>query len=62
LGDRGQARVLQFHFNWKTISVMARITWWNLCFKLFPGTVNAPQIITVLQHLMRHPRRLRIEP
>ena len=54
---RGQTPVLQFHFNWKTLSVMAGITWWNFYFKLFPGTIKGPQIIEFLQHLMRHLRR-----
>jgi Uncharacterised nucleotidyltransferase len=36
---------LRFHFNWKTLSVMAGITWWNFRFKLFPGAIKAPQII-----------------
>jgi len=51
---RGQTPVLQFHFNWKTLSVMAGITWWNFYFKLFPGAIKGPQIIEFLQHLMRH--------
>lgn len=54
---RGQTPVLQHHFNWKTLSVMAGITWWNFYFQLFPGAIKAPQIITFLQHLMRHLRR-----
>jgi len=54
---RGQTPVLQFHFNWKTLSVIAGITWWNFYFKLFPGAVKAPQIIEFLRHLMRHLRR-----
>ncbi len=54
---RGQTPVLQFHFNWKTLSVMAGITWWNFYFKLFPGAVKAPQIVAFLKHLMRHLRR-----
>jgi transposase len=54
---RGQTPVLQFHFNWKTLSVMAGITWWNFYFKLFPGSIKGPQIIEFLQHLMRHLRR-----
>jgi hypothetical protein len=32
---RGQTPVLQFHFHWKTLSVMAGITWWNFYFNLF---------------------------
>jgi transposase len=54
---RGQTPVLQFHFNWKTLSVMAGMTWWNFYFKLFPGAIKAPQIIEFLQLLMRHLRR-----
>src|SRR5256712_6868722 len=26
---RGQTPVLQYHFNWKTLSAMAGVTWWN---------------------------------
>jgi hypothetical protein len=48
--------VLQHHCNGKTLSVLAGITWWNFYFKLFPGTIKAPPIITFLQHLMRHLR------
>jgi len=54
---RGQTPVLQYHFNWKVLSLMAGITWWNFYFQLFPGAIKAPQIITFLQHLMRHLRR-----
>jgi transposase len=49
--------VLQYHFRWKTLSMMAGITWWNFYFKLFPGSIKAPQIIEFLQHLQRHLRR-----
>ncbi len=49
--------MLRFHFNWKTLSVMAGITWWNFYFQLFPGAIKAPQIIEFLEHLMRHLRR-----
>jgi len=54
---RGQTPVLQYHFNWKTLSVVAGITGWNFYFQLFPGAIKAPQIIQFLQHLMRHLRR-----
>src|SRR6516162_5034530 len=33
---RGQTPVLQYHFNWKTLSAMAGVTWWNFYFRLFP--------------------------
>jgi len=46
--------VLQFHFNWKTLSAIAGITWWTFYFRLFPGTVRSPQVVEFLLHLMRH--------
>ena len=52
---RGQTPVLQYHFNWKTLSAMAGMTWWNFYFRLFPGT-SQPQVIEFLQHLLRHMR------
>ncbi len=33
---------------------MAGITVWNSYFRLFPGTIKAPQVIEFLQHLQRH--------
>jgi transposase len=46
--------VLQYHFTWKTLSVMAGITFWNFYFRLFPGAIRSPQIIEFLGHLLRH--------
>jgi len=42
--------VLQYHFNWKMLSAMAGVTWWNFYFRLFPGAVRSPQIIEFLSH------------
>jgi transposase len=46
--------VLQYHFTWKTLSVMAGITFWNFYFRLFPGAIRSPRIIEFLGHLLRH--------
>jgi len=46
--------VLQYHFNWKILSAMAGVTWWNFYFRLFPGTIRSPQVVEFLEHLMRH--------
>jgi len=46
--------VLQYHFNWKTLSAIAGVTWWNFYFRLFPGAIRSPQIIEFLSHLRRH--------
>jgi transposase len=51
---KGQTPVLQYHFNWKTLSAMAGVTWWNFYFRLFPGAIRSPQIILFLSHLLRH--------
>jgi transposase len=51
---RGQTPVLQFHFNWKTLSAIAGIIWWTFYFRLFPGTIRSPQVVEFLAHLMRH--------
>ena len=41
--------------------MVAGITWWNFYFRLFPGSIRAPQVVTFLQHLLRHlPGRLLI--
>jgi transposase len=45
---------LQYHFNWKTLSALAGITWWTFYFRLFPGAIRAPQVLQFLEHLLRH--------
>ena len=32
---------------------MAGIMWWNFYFRVFPGSIKAPQIIEFLTHLLR---------
>jgi transposase len=51
---RGETPVLQYHFNWKTLSAMAGVTWWNFYFRLFPGAIRSPQVVQFLAHLLRH--------
>jgi transposase len=36
---------------------MSGITWWNFYFRLFPGSIRAPQVVKFLKHLRRHLRR-----
>jgi hypothetical protein len=40
--------VLQYHFNWKMLSAAAGITRWNFYFRLYPGTIRAPQVVDFL--------------
>jgi DDE superfamily endonuclease len=51
---RGQTPMLPYHFNWKTLSAIAGVTWWNFYFRLFPGAIRSPQIIEFLTYLLRH--------
>src|SRR5512144_1088552 len=51
---RGQTPVLQFHFCWKTLSVIAGITLWNFYFQMFEETIRSEQVILFLQHLLRY--------
>lgn len=51
---RGETPVLQYSFNWKCLLAMAGITIWSFYFRLFPGSIKAPQVIQFLQHLQRH--------
>jgi hypothetical protein len=51
--------VLQYHFNWKVLSAVAGITWWNFYFRLYQRTIRAPQVVDFLAHLLRQlPGRL----
>jgi transposase len=51
---KGQTPVLQYHFNWKVLSLVAGISWWNFYFRLFNGSIRAPQLVEFLRHLLRH--------
>ena len=51
---RGQTPVLQHHFNWKTLSVIAGITFWNFYFQLHEKSIKTAEVIEFLRHLLRH--------
>lgn len=46
--------MLQYSFNWKTLSAVAGITGWNFYFQLHPGSIRSPQLVGFLSHLKRH--------
>jgi len=46
---KGQTPVLQYHFNWHQLSVIAGITFRRFYFRLFPGAIKGPQVIEFLQ-------------
>jgi hypothetical protein len=45
--------ILQYSFNWKTLSAMAGITFYNFYFRLYPGTVKSAQVVDFLEALLR---------
>src|ERR1035438_4067793 len=45
---KGQTPILQHHFNWSQLSVIAGITFRRFYFRLFPGAIKGPQIIEFL--------------
>src|SRR6516164_11433839 len=51
---RGQTPVLQYHFNWKMLSAVAGVTWWNFYFRMYAGTIKKEQVVDFLGHLLRH--------
>lgn len=54
---RGETPVLQYHFNWSQLSVIAGITFRRFYFRLFPGAIKGPQIIEFLNALGQQLRK-----
>lgn len=54
---KGHTPVLQYHFNWHQLSVIAGVTVYRFYFRLFPGTIKGPQVVTFLKALRRQIRR-----
>ena len=46
--------MLQYHFNWKKISVAAGMTLWNFYFQIFEKAVGKQEVVQFLTHLLRH--------
>lgn len=51
---RGQTPVLQYHFRWKTLSVIAGMSFWRFYFRLYPGAIRTQQALDFLGRLLRH--------
>ena len=45
---RGQTPILQYNFNWKSLSVAAGLTWWNFYFRIYAGAVRKEQVVDFL--------------
>jgi hypothetical protein len=51
---RGQTPVIQFHFNWNHVSVIAGLSRTNYLFRLYEGSVNKEQVVEFLKALKAH--------
>jgi transposase len=51
---RGQTPVLQYHFNWKKITVAAGLTLWTFFFQIFEEAMRKEQVVEFLDHLLQH--------
>ena len=51
---KGETPLLFHRFNWKNLGAIAGLSWWNFYFRLFPGAIKSPQVITFLKHLQTH--------
>lgn len=49
--------MLQYHFNWKTISIAAGMTFWNFYFQIFDQAVGKEETVLFLAHLLQHLQR-----
>src|SRR5271165_3082896 len=50
----GQTPVIQFHFNWKQLSMIAGLTIAHCVFRLYEGAIRSAQIVEFLKALRRH--------
>lgn len=50
---KGQTPVIQFHFNWKQLSMIAGVSRSNVYFRLHEGSIKSPQIVEFLKALVK---------
>ena len=50
---KGRTPVLQYSFNWKQLSVIAGISFWNFYFRFHAGAIRGAQFVEFLQALSR---------
>ena len=51
---KGQTPIIQFHFNWKHLSVIAGLTKTNYLFRFHEGSIKKEQIVEFLKALKAH--------
>jgi transposase len=54
---RGHTPVLQHSFNWKQLSAIAGLSFWQFYFRFFPGAIRSEQIIAFVAALKRQIKR-----
>lgn len=54
VAPRGWTPVLQYHFDWKTISGAVGMTFWNFYFQIFDKAVGKEETVVFLAHLVQH--------
>lgn len=54
---KGQTPVIQFHFNWNHVSVIAGLTRTNCLFRLHEGSIKKEEIVDFLKALKTHLRQ-----
>ncbi|MFY9329459.1 MAG: IS630 family transposase [Georgfuchsia sp.] len=51
---KGQTPIIQFHFNWTHVSVIAGLTRTNCMFRLYEGSIKKEEIVEFLKSLKAH--------
>ena len=54
---KGETPVVQFHFNWHQLSLIAGMHFNGVCFRLHDGTIAKEQVVEFLKALLVHWRR-----
>ncbi len=54
---KGESPVVQFHFNWDHISVIAGMHLAGACFRMYEGSVKKEQVVEFLKALKAHFRQ-----
>ena len=56
-GVKGETPVVQFHFNWHQLSLIAGMHFAGMCFRLHEGAIAKEQVVDFLKALLLHFRR-----
>jgi hypothetical protein len=54
---KGETPVVQFHFNWHQLSLIAGMHFTGMCFRLHDGSIAKEQVVEFLKALLAHLRR-----